>query len=274
MNIFKELVFSTWNFKAYKQFIQNKGGKVFGFSMLLFFIYALISTVIPMLTSVNPFNNEFAQMIEEEVPEFILEDGILQMDGRFVHEDSKTYILINTEESLNLDAIEDVVRSKQQVILMDAEKIAIKDKGERNIMYFDEVQEAFGIDRLTKDDLYALVPFFNTIMVIVTVVVILGQMAAFYLRILVVSLIALIAASVSKVKLPYGRLFKLSVYTRTVPVAFRALFSLLNFSFPLFFLVDLLISGLYAYFALQEIKKDIVPPQSYYYAANGMGPQM
>lgn len=273
MNVFKELIASVWNFKAYKQFMQNKGGKVFGFSMLLFAIYALISTVIPALALVNPFHNTFADMIEEGIPEFVLEDGILQMEERFAYEDAQNYIFIDTQEKLDLDEFADIVRSKNTVVLMDAEKAAIKNRGERNLFYFSEIQQAFDIDRMTKDDLYSLLPFVSVIYIICIIFLIIGQTAAFYLRILLVSLIVLLMASLMNLKFSYGSLFKLSVYTRTVPVAVRALLGVLNWSIPFFFLIDLAVSAVYAYFALKEIKKDSLQTQPYYYVTDDGGQQ-
>ena len=48
MNVFKEMVYAVGKPSAYLQFLKNKGGKVFGYGILLMFFYYLFSAVLPV----------------------------------------------------------------------------------------------------------------------------------------------------------------------------------------------------------------------------------
>ncbi|HCT92264.1 MAG TPA: hypothetical protein DF613_12940 [Lachnospiraceae bacterium] len=262
-NVFQELALSVWDFKSYGTFIRNRGVKVFGFSALLIGIYLLISTVF-MTMQVAEMVTVFRDEVLAEMPEFVLEDGILTMDETFEVEEQDIFVHINTEEYWSNEEIEDIFSNYSSVIILDKAGVILQSDGEQQVIDYADLQEALGGERYTQDDLAALVqeflPYLYIVIGIVFLFMGLGSIITFSLRILVVSLIVLILVNIMKMRLSYGEIFKLSVYTRTIPVLIRLVLRIANISFPFFWIVDLAVSGVYGYLALRAIQGQIQPP--------------
>ncbi len=76
MNIFKEMVLSTYSYKSYGEFLKNKKGKVFGFGIVLMLIYFAVTVGIPF-AKFQITTGGIAAIIEDNVPDFELSDGYL-----------------------------------------------------------------------------------------------------------------------------------------------------------------------------------------------------
>ena len=262
-NVFQELALSVWDFKSYGTLIRNRGVKVFGFSALLLGIYLLLSTVF-MTIQVAEMVNVFRDEVLSEIPDFVLEDGTLTMDETFELDEHDLFIHINTEEYWSDEEIWDIFDNYSTVIIMDKVGVAIQSDGERQILSYADLQEAMGGNRYTQDDLAILVqkylPYLYVLIGILFFFMGLGSITAFYVRILMVSLIVLIIVKIMNIQLNYGEIFKLSVYTRTIPVLIRLILRIANISIPFFWIMDLAISGVYGYMALRAIRGQIQPP--------------
>ncbi len=263
MNVFKELALSVWDFKSYRKFLCNRGGKVFGFSALLLGIYLLLNTVFMAFEAFGAMHVLQNELLAQ-IPDFVLEDGILTVEEAVEYESAGVYIYINTDTHVSTEELEDILRTHSTVTLMDDVGLVLQSNGERQMLTYEELQEMVGSGRYNQDDLRRFlqqyVPYLYIIVLIVLLFVALGSIGAFYFRVLLVSLIALVIASVMGVKLPYGKIFALSIYTRTVPVLIRLLLNLIGFltvsgvSIPFFWIIDLVISGVYAGLALDAIR--------------------
>ena len=47
MNIFKEMGLAVYNFKSYKEFLNNRKSKVFLFGVVLMLLYFLLTMIVP-----------------------------------------------------------------------------------------------------------------------------------------------------------------------------------------------------------------------------------
>jgi len=275
-NVFEELGLSVWNFKSYGMFLKNRGGRVFGFSALLIGLYLLLNTMLMSVQTLG-FINSFKSEVLTRLPEFVLEDGKLTMDETFEMDEPGFYVYINTDDYLTEDEIRDIFYDYSTAIIMDSEGVAVQSDGEHQMFSYEEIQEALGGNRYTQEDLGVMVqqfmPYVYILMGIMFLFVGIGSIAAFYFRILLVSLIVLIMVKIMHMGLDYGAVFKLSVYTRAIPVLLRLLVGILPFSIPFFWVVDFGISAVYAYMALKAIR-DAEPPMmqgGYQQPYNGQG---
>lgn len=258
-NVFQELARSVWDFKSYGQFVSNTGGKVFGFSALLLAVYLLVTSITSAFSMLGGVPDIWNEMLSE-VPDFVLEDGELTVDGVYELDTGNSYVYVNTDEVVSDEEIKELFRRKKAVIVLDAERVAVQSSdGERQIVYYDELCQMLGGGRYTKDSLQQFLPYLRSIMAILFLFLFIGRIAAFYLRIVVVSLPVIVIAYLMKMNYAYGSVFKLSVYTRTVPVLLRMLLVVTGLSIPFFWLIDILISAFYAYMALDAIKRETTP---------------
>ena len=256
MNIFKEIIYSIYNYKYYPQFMRNKGGKIFGAGLLIATIYFMIASLLPV--GFFMLGGGFRGLIEE-IPDFKLEDGILEIEESFKFEEAGTMVYIDTDPEFvfyNLEELEEKLDGYYQVILMDSEKIIIKDGGDIQEMPYS----ALGFD-FERDDLLRLAPYVYIFGFLFLVFGYIFDVAFFFLGVVFVALIGMIIASAMDKKLTFGQLYKMSVYSRTVPLLLKALVSLLPFSIPMFWVINFGISAVILIFAIKSIPDRPKMPQ-------------
>ncbi len=79
--------------------------------------------------------------------------------------------------------------------------------------------------------------------------------AWFFAGVLVIALISMIVASCMKVKISFGKLYILGIYSRTLPLIIKAAVSILPFGIPFFYVINIGLSVLIIGLALQSIKQ-------------------
>lgn len=251
MNVFKEMALSIYHYESYSKFLKNKKGKVFGFGLLLMLIYVLVVYLIPGTIRMGS-PDSMARSFRENVPNFEMKDGILWVDTVVDMEQSGTYIYIDTDPDYVLydaDELSDFLRGYTQAILMDSEKIIIKNNGQVQQGYFSDLGFEFNRDKLE-----GLIP---TLYVLYYVAMIFGYIwmtALFFFGVLFVALIGLIIASAMKCKVTFGQLYLMGIYSRTLPLIIKALVSFLPFHIPLFWVLNFGLSALILGLAMSKMK--------------------
>ena len=257
MNIFKEMALSVYSYKSYKKFLGNKQFKVFGFGVVLMLIYWMITIGLPCMRFFLSGPGLMAEL-DEMVPEFELEDGILWVDQVIEYEEGGVYINIDTDpDSVFYDAseIRDFLSDYRQVILMDSEKMIMKDNRETNQFYFYE----FGNIKFTKDNLLGFLPFLFLCAVLVLILMYFVMTALFFFGVIFVALLGMVAASCMNCRLTFGQLYMLGIYSRVLPLGIKALISFLPFHIPFFWILNFGLSLLILIFAMKNIREQNLP---------------
>jgi len=252
MNIFKEMVLSVYSFTSYKEFLKNKKFKVFGFGVILMLFYFLISYLAPFVVSQLGSGN-LAKVIEEEVPEFTLSDGTLWVDDVIEYEEGDQYIYIDTDPGYVFYGAEDMKQylvDYRQAILMDSEKIIVKNSGEVIELYYEDMDWEFD-----KDQLIGWVPFIYTFMAFLFAFLYIWITALFFFGVLFVALLGMIVASCMGMKLTFGQLYLLGIYSRTLPLLIKAVLSIVHITIPYFFIINFGLSLLYMGLAMKKMKE-------------------
>ena len=251
MNIFKEMALSIYSYKSYRNFLNNKKFKVFGFGVILMLIYFIISVGVPAVDLLL-VDGGLAGAIKEGVPDFELRNGTLWVDDTFIYDHGNSYIEIDTDpEYVFYSAYEmqDFLYGYSDVLLIDSEKIIVKNKGQIQELYFMDFDFDFN-----KDDLMRWMPYIYLIILICLAVAFLWMTAWFFFGVLFVALISMIVASCMKCKLTFGQLYLLGVYSRTLPLLIKAVVSLFPFGIPFFFVINFGLSVLIVALAMQKMK--------------------
>lgn len=252
MNIFKEMLLSIYSYKSYKEFLNNKKGKVFGFGVMLMLIYFVITIGIPF-AKFQITTGGIAAIINDTLPDFELSDGYLWVDDVIEYEADGKYIYIDTNpEYVFYDAYEmkEYLYDYSQAILMDSEKIIVKDDGQVQGAYFSDLDWEF-----SKDELIKFVPFVYIFIAIGMVLAYIWMTALFFFGVLLVALLGMIAASCMKYQLTFGQLYLLGIYSRTLPLIIKAVLSFLPFDIPFFFIINFGISLFIIILAIQKMKE-------------------
>lgn len=269
MNVFKELFLSIYDFKIYKEFIKNKRRKVFLAGFVLMVLYFSLTMIIPFLRFQFKTGG-FVKIIEDYIPDFKLSEGTLWVEKPVEYEQGGMYIYINTSPDTSFydaDEIGDYISDYYQVILMDSQKIIIKNKGEITGRYFSDFDFTF-----SREELQQWVPRAYLIVIAFMILAFIFMTGLFFFGVLVVALIGMIAASCLKYRLTFGQLYQMSVYARTLPLLLKAVVSFLPFSIPMFGIINFGISVLFLILAIQKMKEsdlekpiEIVSEQSDYF---------
>lgn len=213
----------------------------------------MITTGLPFLK----FNIEiggYANFLDETLPDFELEDGYLWIDESFELDDDEIYVCIDTDPEYyfyDAEEMEEYLEDYPQALLMDSEKIILKDDGEVVGMYYSDL----GVD-FSKDDLIGWVPAAYIITAIVMICIYIWDALMFFLGVVIVGLVGMIAASCMKCELTFGQLYMIGVYSRTLPLIIKAVLSFLPITIPGFFIINFGISVVILICAMQKMKED------------------
>lgn len=252
MNIFKEMVLSIYSYKSYKEFLNNKKGKVFGFGLMLMLIYFIVTIAAPFIGNQIRSGN-LAENIQKNVPDFELRDGFLQVDDVIEYDAGTTYVCIDTDPEYvfyDADEMKDYLYAYSNAILMDSEKMIVKSNGQVQGVYFSSLDFNF-----SKEMLLGLVPFFYIIVLVVYVFIYIWMTALFFFGVLFVALIGMVVASCMKYQLTFGQLYLLGIYSRTLPLVIKAVVSFLPFDIPFFFVINFGLSLFIIGCAIQKMKE-------------------
>lgn len=251
MNVFKEMALSVYSYESYGKFLKNRKGKVFGFGALLMLIYFLITMFLPpIINGGSIFGLE--QEFREIVPEFELRNGTLWVENVIEIEEDDMFILIDTDPDYvfyDADDIEMVqsLRGYRTALLMDSEKIIIKNNGEIQGAYFSQLD--FDFD---KEALIEFVPWLYVGYFLFMLIAYIWMTALFFFGVLFVALIAMIIASCMKSQLTFGQLYLMGIYSRTLPLIIKAAVSFLPFNIPFFWVINF---GLSLFIIAMAIRK-------------------
>ena len=256
MNIFKEAFHSLWDFKSYQKFLGNRKLKVFLYGAVISILFFLITVIFP-LVKFQVSTGGFEKILEDYVPEFELSGDMFQLEEPIHFEGEGLYVDIDTSPDQPLydfddPAVQSIMKKYESVLMADYEKVYFKNKGQVNQIMFEDLTDG---GTYTRDSLKQFIPMINGIIAAVVVFVFLFGIAGFFLGALVISVVGLIINSSMKTALSFGKLFLLSVYTRTLPVALKALLGVVGIHIPFLWLISFVISGVYLYMVLSKIRE-------------------
>lgn len=252
MNIFKEIVLSVYSYKSYKEFLNNRKSKVFAVGVLLSLIYFIITIVAPFM-EFEIVDGGLETIMEEYIPEFELKYGYLQVGEVIEFEEGDTYIWIDTDPEYyfyGADEMQEYLYDYSTAILVDSEKIILKDDGVVQELYFADLDIDF-----SKADIMGIVPYINLLIVICMIFIYLFMTAALFFGVLLVALFGMIAASCMNCQLTFGQLYMLGVYSRTLPLMIQAALSLFGISFFAYKFISIGISVAILVAAMRKMKE-------------------
>lgn len=252
MNIFQEMVLSVYSYGSYSEFLKNKKGKVFGFGVLLVLIYFAVTMLIPSVLRMGS-PAKLAEGLRENVPNFELEDGTLWVDDVIELDNGNMYVYIDTDPNYvfyDADEMEQHLYGYSQAVLIDSEKIIIKNNGELQGLYFSDMGLEFN-----REDLIRLLPWVYVMYVVFMIVAYIWMTALFFFGVLFVALIGMIVASCMNYQLTFGQLYLLGIYSRTLPLIIKAIVSFLPVPVPFFWILNFGISVFILAMAIRKMKE-------------------
>jgi hypothetical protein len=249
MPFFKKFYNSVVNINMYPKMVKEGTGKAF---LYLFLFTLIFGTISGLMTgyNVNQAVGHFSETVKNELPEFTLENGTLDVQGdmpMILDETEKSVFAIDTSGELD----ESFLESYETGVLVLKHRAINK----QNPLQVQEYQFGNFNITLTKSDVVNWLPYLNWAGVIAGIFIFvfffIGKMASA----LFVALIGLIASAVYKAKMSFGQLYSTSIYALTVPILLDLVFKGFHTSLP--FYVYYIIAIVYVVVAVEKMKKPV-----------------
>lgn len=254
INIFKCFIYSIAGFDKYRILLRQSMGKAVGYLMLLAFLMSAV-VFVPFYSMTYEISNSALSYVIEKIPDFRLYEGRLEVYGEMpiVFDEGDVPVVIDTSPGA-----EDRILSQYDIVFLFTDsKMVMKNYVNRQEYPFSAFN---GLD-ITKDSLTEAMPiikaYINIIFIISAVFLVIIFVGAKFISALIVSIIGLIANSSSKTNLSYKNIFKLSMFSMTLPLVICTVIDALMINIPLMSALFYIGSGIYIYGAIRSIKKEL-----------------
>lgn len=258
------MIHAVYDFKSYVRFKENRPWKVFFYGLILSTVCVLVTTVLPVV-SMFGFTGGVGAVIGDVLPDFSLSDGTLWVKEpvelkQYDDYQGGIYLKIDTSGTMVEDYTDVDLLAFDRVFMADSRNILVKESGEVFRVTFAEL----GIGDWTKAEvLDGLLPYIETAVWGIGIMVAVVEIVGFFAGALIVAMVGSFAASAMRYRIGFGELYKLAIYTRTLPIFLKMVSVWLPFILPFFFVLNFGLSILYIWKVLILLKsQDKKPDQT------------
>lgn len=250
INIFTRFYYSITSFARYRLFLRQGVGKAVVYLLLLSILLSL-AVYIPAGIQYDRIVDDIIANYDTMIPDFTLVNGRLQVSGKMpIVVDEGTYpIVIDTSP----DAEDRVLAEYDIVMLITSDKIVQKNYANKQVTNLSAFQ---GLE-LTSDDIAQALPLMKPMGVFIFVLLAIGFVFGKFISALIISLIGLTINSALKTNLSYRNIFKISVYSMTMPLLICTVPGLVSVHIPYLWLLFYIIASVYVFGAIRSIRKEI-----------------
>ncbi len=247
VSFFKKLYYSFTKFDKYPRMIKEGTGRAFIYLLLFSLIFGSISGIITA-TKLNNGINTFISKVETELPDFTLSNGVLHVEGKMpiiLNEENEDLFIIDTSGVTTPDIL---VNEPAGILVLKDEVIVKQNAFQIQTYRFSDI----GLD-LNKDVVLQWLPILKWLGVIVGALVLIFFMIGKLFSALILSLIGLIISAVRSLRLTFGNLYSIAIYSLTLPVILHILLAIfdINLRWYLYYGIAIIIAIL----AINNIKK-------------------
>lgn len=250
LGFFPRLFYSMSSFDKYRLFLRQSTGKAVVYLLLLTILLAL-AVYIPAGLEFNRIIDDVIANIGTKVPDFSLAGGRLEVSGKMpiVIDDGAYPIVIDTTPG----AEDKILNQYDIVILITSDKIIQKNFVDKSVTDLSAFQGMV----LTRDSIVQALPVMKPVGIFVFIFIGIFFICGKFISALIVSLIGLIINSAKKTGLSYRSIFKISVYSMTLPLLICTIPGFFTVHIPFIWLLFYIISSVYVYGAINSIRKEI-----------------
>ncbi len=250
LGFFSRLYYSITSFDKYRYFLRQSTSKAVVYLLLITMFIAVIVSVQAGIQS-GKIIDDIITGISGKIPDFQLADGKLEVNGKMpiIIDDGTTPIIIDT--SPNVD--EKILDGYDSAILITSDKIISKSYVNKSVTDLSQFKGMVINRQMIQQSLPLIKPFVNIAIVFVGIFIVCGK----FITALIVSLFGMIINSARNTRLTYRSIFKISVYSMTLPLILGAVLDLALPQFLFKWLLFYIISFVYVFGAINSIKREI-----------------
>lgn len=250
INIFTRFYYSITSFDKYRLFLRQGTGKAVAYLLLLSALLALV-IFIPAGIQYDKITDDIIANFDTVIPDFTLANGRLQVTGDMpITIDEGVYpIVIDTSP----DAEQKILAKYDIVMLITSDKLIQKNYVDKTVTSFNAFQ---GME-LTRDNIAQTLPIMKPIGVFIFILLGIGFVCGKFISALIISLIGRIINSFMKTNLSFRSLFKISIYSMTLPLLLCTIPGLFSIRIPFLWLIFYVVASVFVYGAIKSIRKEI-----------------
>lgn len=250
MNFFRRFLNSIINFNSYAYFIRQTAGKAVLYLFLVSLFFGIVITIRPVVF-INTELPSILDRIAEEIPDFTLENGILDIQGEMpLMLGSESYpIIIDTTGKSDESALDEYASG----VFISATEMVQKSPETFHVTPFKDIRTF----RITKETLLDMLPLIRVMGIVVAFLLALFFIVVRFLSAVILSIAGLFAANIKGLRLRFRDVFKLSAYALTLPTLLAVLLMMTGLQLKYFNLIYLSIGFLYIWNGLGIIRREI-----------------
>ena len=185
MSIFKQFLISAYQFDRYKELISLNSGRVILYEVVLFLVTTLIS-FLPFVVIFIGYGGT-SGIINEFIPDFVIEDGTLQAETTVINEGNSMIIIDGNNERSEFD-----FQGVDNGVIFDKKKIIVNNGIESVYISYEELLSSIGVDKFEKNDIFNYTSEINILFIVFFVITISALIRSEAFGIIFLSLCALI----------------------------------------------------------------------------------
>ncbi|WP_335872418.1 DUF1189 domain-containing protein [Bacillus sp. 2205SS5-2] len=245
---FRKLQYAITKPKAYQQMATEGFGRAILYLLLFTLTFGLLSALIQSYSFTKTIDG-FINQIETDLPDFSLENGLLEVEGNepIVFEEDNTLIYIDDSEAADVSMIESELENYDSAIIILRDRFINKQNRIRTEeLYFSEISE-FSLD---KDTVLNFLPLIKWLSVLIGLAIIIWFFVSKLIMGFLVGLLGLILAAIFKRKIAYGYLYAIGLYAITTPTLLDLIADTVGGNLPWY--VFYLLTAVYLGLAIKE----------------------
>lgn len=269
INFLKKIKISIFNLEKYGMFIGEYLGKSIKYMFLLILIFTICYTGIYIYDTYKMVNKAVA-FIENEMPDFVFEDGNLKFENELNGYDNDydfKIVNIGKNELEDKEKNEYYKYSKSLILLND--KIIFLINGESIEYSYDYIQQTFGTQINNKQELIQSLNNLggkNQLILVIGITLFISFLTINTYQIiidcLIVAIYGYLVARINRIKIKFSTATTLSIYSLTLPTILNAIYVVVyyftKFEIEYFNWLYIIIAYIYITAAILMIKTDLI----------------
>lgn len=247
---FSRLFYSITSFDKYRSFLRQSNGKAVVYLLLLSLVVA-IATFVPAGIEFNRIIDDVIVNLDSTIPDFSLSGGKLEVKGEMpiVIDDGTYPVVIDTTPG----AEDRILDEYDIVMLITSDRIIQKNFVDKTVTELSAFQGMV----ITRDNISRSLPIMKPIGILVFIFIAIFFIGGKFISALIISLIGLIINSIRHTNLSFRSIFKISIYSMTLPLIVCTILGLLPVHIPMIWLLFYVLASVYVIGAINSIKKEI-----------------
>lgn len=229
----------------------------FGYLLIISLTIGLLGSL-PLFVGVFETVRYMEYVIEKKVPDFKIANGLLEISQKeeVIYSSAKKFLMII---NINKDFTRDDIQGFENGVLVNDDSVIIKINNKIDEFKFNNIKKIefikLGNINFTKNTLLKYTKILKILIIIMIPFSLFAYFVTKVIGALFISFIGMIIISYRKYNIEYKKIYILSVYSLTLPIAIEAFLSAASIVNGLFFIIYNTISIMFLNTALNEIVK-------------------